>query len=66
MVSCAATAKYRGTDRGIDEAASKAPSPAASPDISIGLHPPAADDDDANTNSMTDTQPSAGPLVTGH
>jgi hypothetical protein len=34
----------------------------ASPDVSVGLPPPVADDDDTNTNvdPMTDTQPNAG------
>jgi hypothetical protein len=38
-----------------DEAARKT----ASPDISEGLPPPAGDDDDANADAMTDTQPNA-------
>jgi hypothetical protein len=40
-----------------DEAARKT----ASPDLSVGFSPPAADDDnDANADSVTDTQPNAG------
>jgi hypothetical protein len=32
----------------------------ATTDVSLGLSPPAADKDDANTNPVTDTQPNAG------
>jgi hypothetical protein len=39
-----------------DEAATRT----ALPDVSVGLLPPAADDDDVNVDLVTDTQPNAG------